>query len=52
MDILTLSFYGIICGTLAYASPAMKNTIVRLAIGVGTGLLAAAMLPSIKAFLL
>jgi hypothetical protein len=48
MDTFTLLFYGIICGTLAYASPTMKNKIVRLAIGVCIGLLAAVTLPLIR----
>ncbi len=45
MDILTLSFYGLVCGTLACLSPTMKNRIVRITVGVLTGLLAAAALP-------
>ncbi len=49
MDILALTFYGIICGALAYISPTMKNTLIRLAIGVGTGLIAASALPLVRA---
>ncbi len=48
MDILTLTFYGIVCGILAHMSPTMKNTLIRVAIGVSTGLLAAVILPLIR----
>jgi len=48
MDIISLAFYGIICGVLSFLSPAMTNKILRLAIGVGVGLLAAAVLPIIR----
>jgi hypothetical protein len=48
MDTFALLFYGIVCGTLAYTSPAMKNKIARLAIGICIGLLAAAALPLIR----
>lgn len=48
MDIFTLTFYGIICGTLAYTSPTINNKMLRLAVGVGVGLLAAGVLPLIK----
>ena len=49
MDIFTFAFYGIVCGVLAYASPIMNNKMIRLAVGVCTGLLAAAVLPLIRA---
>jgi len=48
MDTSALLFYGIVCGVLAYTSPAMKNKIARLAIGFCIGLLAAAILPLIR----
>ena len=48
MDIFTLTFYGIVCGLLAYASPTMKNKIIHLLIGVTIGLIAAAILPFIR----
>jgi hypothetical protein len=48
MDIFALTFYGIVCGLLAYTSPIMKNKLVRLGIGMGIGLLAATALPWIR----
>jgi hypothetical protein len=48
MDIFTLTFYGTVCGLLAYASPTMKNKFIRLTVGIFIGLLAAALLPLIR----
>ncbi len=48
MDIVALTFYSIVCGALAYASPAMKSKIARLIIGACVGVLAAALLPLIR----
>ncbi|MFT5421674.1 MAG: hypothetical protein ACI9D5_002432 [Candidatus Endobugula sp.] len=48
MDIFALTFYGIVCGTLAYVSPTMKNKMLRLAMGVCIGLLAATALPLVR----
>jgi hypothetical protein len=51
MDPITLGYYAIICGGLSLASPWLGSVLVRLAIGVGVGLGAAALLPTVHAAL-
>ncbi|CAG1003068.1 hypothetical protein RHIZO_02986 [Rhizobiaceae bacterium] len=50
MDPVTLTFYGIVCGLLAGFVP-QSSRAVRIAIGVGVGLVAAALLPPLRAAL-
>ena len=45
MDIVTLTYYAAICGLLSFAAPYLGNRLVRLAIGVTVGVVAAALLP-------
>lgn len=48
MDIVALTFYSIVCGALAYTSPAIKSKLARLMIGACVGLIAAALLPLVR----
>lgn len=48
MDVTTLSFYAIVCGLLSLASPSLGTPFLRIMIGAGVGIAAAALLPSIK----
>jgi hypothetical protein len=50
MDPVTLTFYGLICGVLAAFVPAASRAF-RFALGVGVGLIAATMLPPLRAVL-
>ena len=47
MDPVTLAFYGIVCGLLAGFVP-QSSRAFRIALGVGVGLVAAAMLPPLR----
>ena len=49
MDIMTLLFYGIVCGILAGLSPKIGEAPVRVAIGVAVGIAAAGLLPQLRA---
>lgn len=49
MDVVTLAYYAAICGALSVAAPYMGNRLVRLALGVLVGLIAAAVLPMARA---
>jgi len=51
MDFVTLAYYGLICGILSLAAPRLGNRMVRLAIGVVVGLIAAGVLPLARAAL-
>ena len=51
MDPVTLSFYAVVCGLLAGFSPTAASRAFRIALGIGVGLVAAAMLPPIRASL-
>lgn len=48
MDPITLTFYAVVCGCLSAASPKLPSLPVRLGIGAGVGLVAAAVLPMLK----
>jgi hypothetical protein len=50
MDPITLGFYGAVCGLLAAFVPSASRAF-RFALGVGVGLVAAAMLPPVRASL-
>lgn len=49
MDPITLIFYAVICGGLGYAGPRLGAPLMRFGIGAGVGLIAASLLPAIKA---
>ena len=51
MDVTALVFYACICALLSFASPALGTPLRRLAIGAAVGLLAAALLPILRATL-
>jgi hypothetical protein len=51
MDVLTSGFYAIVCGALAAFAPQGSSRIVRGAIGVGVGLVAAAAWPVLHGLL-
>ena len=48
MDIITLGYYGFICGVLGYSAPKIGNKYTRIIAGVCTGLVGAAMLPLVR----
>jgi hypothetical protein len=48
MDLITLSFYAVVCGCLSVAAPKLPGFPVRLGVGAAVGLLAASLLPFIK----
>jgi hypothetical protein len=48
MDPVTLTFYGLVCGLLAAFVPAASRAF-RFALGVGVGLVAASLLPPVRA---
>lgn len=45
MDIITLSFYAVVCGVLGLAGPRLGAAPIRLLIGGLVGVLAATILP-------
>lgn len=51
MDIITLAYYGLICGLLGFSAPVVKKPMLRLVLGVVTGLIGAAMLPYVRGML-
>lgn len=51
MDPITLSFYGVICGLLGLAGPSLGRPALRLFIGAAVGILAAGVLPYLRASL-
>ena len=48
MDVVNLAFYAIVCGVLGWAGPNLGAPLVRLGIGAGVGVAAAALLPQLK----
>jgi hypothetical protein len=51
MDVMTLVYYGTICGLLAVAAPRLTPAAVRLVAGIVVGLVAAGALPSLRGVL-
>ncbi len=51
MDPTNLTFYAVVCGTLAAVSPRVDALWVRAAMGIVIGLIASATLPYLKGFL-
>lgn len=51
MDFVTVSYYALVCGLLGLAGPRLGAPVLRLVIGGIVGILAATMLPSLRALL-
>jgi hypothetical protein len=48
MDPVNLTFYGLVCGTLAAFAPSLGSRATRAALGVVVGVIASALLPYLK----
>ncbi len=48
MDPVTMTDYGAICGLLSLSAPRFGNGLLRFALGIAVGLLAAAALPALR----
>ena len=48
MDIVALVFYALVCGVLSWAAPRLGAPMVRFGIGAVIGIIAAAVLPSVR----
>ncbi len=48
MDYFTLVYYGIICGVLGVSAPWLERRIVRFAVGISIGVIAAILLPNLR----
>ena len=48
LDPVTLTYYAIVCGCLAWVSPRLGPTIARLMAGVIVGVVAALLLPLLR----
>ncbi len=48
MDPVTLGYYAAVCAALTAAGPRLGRLVLRLAIGAGVGLVAAALLPLLR----
>ncbi len=51
MDPVSLVYYAIICGVLCWAGPRIGGPVLRVIAGVIVGMLAAGVLPALKAML-
>jgi hypothetical protein len=51
MDITALSFYAVVCGVINFAAPRLGKPYMRFFLGAITSILAALLLPSLKAML-
>jgi hypothetical protein len=48
VDVVTLIYYAAICGALGYAAPSVGAPLLRVALGVVVGIVAAALLPMLR----
>lgn len=48
MDIITVSYYAIVCGVLGMAGPKLGGRVTRLIIGAIVGIVAATLLPAVR----
>ncbi|AKO95320.1 MAG: hypothetical protein RID15_12840 [Marinovum algicola] len=48
MDIITVSYYALVCGALGLAGPRLGRPLIRLGIGGIVGILAATLLPTVR----
>lgn len=51
MDFVALTFYAIVCGVLSLLAPNLGGRAQRLAIGAAVGVIAAAVLPAVRAMI-
>lgn len=51
MDPFVLIFYAVICGGLGLVAPNLGSPAIRLGVGAGIGIAAAALLPIIRGIL-
>ncbi len=51
MDPISLAFYAIVCGLLSLFAPNLGGAMPRLALGAGVGVVAATVLPILKAMM-
>lgn len=51
MDIITVSYYALVCGILGLAGPRLGAPVIRLIIGGIVGVLAATLLPALRLIL-
>lgn len=49
MDPVTMSYYAAVCAALGYGAGGIRSKALRIGLGVAVGLVAAALLPSIRA---
>lgn len=49
MDPVTMSYYASVCAALGYGAGGIRSKVLRIGLGVAVGLVAAALLPSIRA---
>jgi hypothetical protein len=45
MDLVSLTYYAVVCGCLALVAPRLNPLAVRVIVGVAVGILAALLLP-------
>jgi hypothetical protein len=50
MDPVNMAYYAAVCGLLAAASPLLQGVVARVAAGAVVGLIAAAVLPWVRAW--
>lgn len=48
MDVTSMVFYALVCGLLSFAGPRLGTPLVRFGIGALVGIIAAAVLPSVR----
>lgn len=48
MDIITVSYYAVVCGVLGLAGPKLGRPVMRLVIGGLVGIGAATILPTVR----
>jgi len=51
MDPIAIAFYALVCGALGALAPRLPRLPVRLAIGAAVGVVAASVLPLLKALM-
>lgn len=51
MDVTALIFYALVCGALGWAGPRLGTPMMRFGLGAVVGIVAAAILPFLKALL-
>ncbi|MCK0149963.1 hypothetical protein MWU54_08020 [Marivita sp. S6314] len=49
MDVTALAFYALVCGVLGWAAPRLGVPLVRFGIGALVGIIAASILPVVRA---